>query len=287
MIKAAPLIHSRTLYRDFNPKFLARPGDMTDGQALQIKKKILEATRSADSLQGIRWVVFRDGACCVAGIVCFLEQLASYCQVEEQDKEFFCDSKGRPVYAFIGAVIDGEDAGVPDFSYQTWWNWYIASVRPVWERQVVSTQFTDYETIVTADTSLPTYERHVIGTKTVYEASEKGDKDLFYQYLKRALRGQDVSYCSNITNFNDARQISYTAITTTDNIMRRLAETSSLAAATRPAQKKTAVSSNTLTSPMPKESYAKPSNQRHTLVYMGMLGLAALLAFILYCLVKR
>lgn len=242
MIKAAPLIHSRTLYCDFNPRFLARPRNMTDSQALQIRKKILEATKSVDSLKGFRWAVFREDSLCIAGLVCFVEQLALQCQIEEADKKFFLDSKGRPIYAFIGAVMAdenvGNDAGIPELPYQQLWDWYTKAMRDVWERQVVDTELTDYEPIETENQSLPDYEKHVIHSKDVYESSEMVDRNLFYKYLQLALKRNSVSYCSNITNFLDAKQSSYTAITTTDNIRRRLEETTAPGATSSSSQKK-------------------------------------------------
>lgn len=283
MIKAAPLIHSRTLYCDFNPRFLARPRNMTDSQALQIRKKILEATKSVDSLKDFRWVVFREDSLCVAGLVCFVEQLAAQCQIEESDKKFFLDSKGRPIYAFLGAVMADEnvgDAGIPELSYQQLWNWYTEAMRDVWERQVVDTKLTDDEPIETENQSLPDYEKHVIHSKDVYESSEMVDRNLFYKYLQLALKGNSVSYCSNITNFLDAKQSSYTAITTTDNIRRRLEEIPAPVTISSSSQKKTSISTR------PKESYQKPANQKPIWMYVGA-GAIILSAFILWLIMKK
>lgn len=279
MIKAAPLIHSRTLYCDFNPRFLARPRNMTDSQALQIRKKILEATKSVDSLKGFRWVVFREAPLCVAGLVCFVEQLAAQCQIEESDKKFFLDSKERPIYAFIGAVMAdenvGNDAGIPELSYQQLWDWYTKAMRDVWERQVVDTELTDYETIETENKSLPDYEKHMIHSKDVYESSEMIDRNLFYKYLQMALKGNSVSYCSNITNFLDAKQSSYIALTTTDNIRRRLEEIPASSS-----QKKTSISTR------PKDAYQKPANQKPIWMYVGA-GAVILSVFILWLIMKK
>lgn len=284
MIEAAPLIHSRTLYCDFNPRFLARPRNMTDSQALQIRKKILEATKSVDSLKGFRWVVFREDSLCIAGLVCFVEQLAAQCQIEESDKNFFLDSKGRPIYAFLGAVMAdenvGNDAGIPELSYQQLWDWYAEAMRDVWERQVVDTKLTDDEPIETENKSLPDYEKHVIHSKDVYESSEMLDRNLFYKYLQLALKGKSVSYCSNITNFLDAKQSSYTAITTTDNIRRRLEETTAPVATSNSSQKKTSISTR------PKESYQKPANQKPIWMYVGA-GAVILSVFILWLIMKK
>lgn len=282
MIKVAPLIHSRTLYCDFNPRFLARPRNMTDSQALKIRKKILEATKSVDSLKGFRWVVFREDSLCVAGLVCFVEQLALQCQIKES--KFFLDSKGRPIYAFIGAVMAdenvGNDAGIPELSYQQLWDWYTKAMRDVWERQVVDTELTDDEPIETENQSLPDYEKHVIHSKDVYESSEMVDRKLFYKYLQLALKGNSVSYCSNITNFLDAKQSSYTAITTTDNIRRRLEEIPAPVVISSSSQKKTSISTR------PKESYQKPVNQKPIWMYVGA-GAIILSAFILWMIMKK
>ena len=285
MIKAAPLIHSRTLYCDFNPRFLARPRNMTDSQALQIRKKILEATKSVDSLKGFRWVVFREAPLCVAGLVCFVEQLAAQCQIEESDKKFFLDSKERPIYAFIGAVMAdenvGNDAGIPELSYQQLWDWYTKAMRDVWERQVVDTELTDYETIETENKSLPDYEKHMIHSKDVYESSEMIDRNLFYKYLQMALKGNSVSYCSNITNFLDAKQSSYIALTTTDNIRRRLEEEiPAPVVISSSSQKKTSISTR------PKDAYQKPANQKPIWMYVGA-GAVILSVFILWLIMKK
>lgn len=193
------------------------------------------------------------------------------------------DSKGRPIYAFIGAVMADEnvgDAGIPELPYQQLWDWYTEAMRDVWERQVVDTELTDDEPIETENKSLPDYEKHVIHSKDVYESSEMVDRNLFYKYLQLALKGNNVSYCSNITNFLDAKQSSYTAITTTDNIRRRLEEIPAPVVISSSSQKKTSISTR------PKESCQKPANQKPIWMYVGA-GAISLSAFILWMIMKK
>lgn len=223
MLKVAPLIHSRTLRCDFNPGFLVRPNNFTDSDARIIHKRILEVTASIDSMQGFRWVVFREGRFCVAGAVCILKNLASKCDIHKDDEKFFLDIRQRSTYAFIGGSIQSDDGTVPEFSYQQLWDWYVTNVSDIWERTVVETQKTDY-------LQVPSYEPNtmipnngeIINEVTFYESSEARDLILFYYYLKKAVTGQNISYCSNLLNFRGVERCSYQVVTTSNNVINRL-----------------------------------------------------------------
>lgn len=223
MLKVAPLIHSRTLRCDFNPGFLVRPNDFTDSDAKIIHKRILEATASIDSMQGFRWIVFHEGKFCVAGAVCILKNLASKCDIPTEDEKFFFDIRQRSTYAFIGGSIQSDDGAIPEISYQQLWDWYVTNVSDIWERTVVETQKTDYLQVpfYEPNTMIPN-NGEIINEVTFYESSEARDLILFYYYLKKAVTGQNISYCSNLLNFRDVERCSYQAVTTSNNVINRL-----------------------------------------------------------------
>lgn len=138
-------------------------------------------------------------------------------------KSFFFDIRQRSTYAFIGGSIQSDDGTIPEISYQQLWDWYVTNVSDIWERTIVETQKTDY-------LQVPSYEPNtmipnngeIINEVTFYESSEARDLILFYYYLKKAVTGQNISYCSNLLNFRDVERCSYQVVTTSNNVINRL-----------------------------------------------------------------
>ena len=113
-MKAAVLIHTRTLHCDFSSDFLVRPEMFTSEDIQWARKYVLQATGRIDELRGFRWVVADNGNYRLVGVVGFLEDISKSCKSltnEElaKSRTLTVDEKGRRVYAFIGMVVYGAD----------------------------------------------------------------------------------------------------------------------------------------------------------------------------------
>lgn len=223
MIRIAPIIHSRTYYCDFNPKFIVRPEGFSDEDISWIRKRILIATSDIDRIPNERWICINYKGKIIAGIVCFINKLIIKCDVN--DNNFTKDEKGRNIYAFIGIVIenktDNESIGL---DYKFLLNLYNKYISKLWEKKVLESIQCKYEEI---DKNLINNNNSSIKEKVksiknliIYE-TDTNDKDLFNYYLS-----QNKSFCSNIINFNDVRTIInediFLAISISNNLIKRL-----------------------------------------------------------------
>ena len=104
-MKIAPIIHTRTLFCDFNSEFLVRPCEFMDADIKWARKNILGTTVDIDGLSGFRWVVLDNEKYRIAGVVGFLKDICLKLDLNDTDKikseELFCDNKGRSIYAFL------------------------------------------------------------------------------------------------------------------------------------------------------------------------------------------
>lgn len=223
MIRIAPIIHSRTYYCDFNPKFIVRPEGFSGEDISWIRKRILIATSDIDRIPNERWICINYKGKIIAGIVCFINKLIIKCDVN--DNNFTKDEKGRNIYAFIGIVIenktDNESIGL---DYKFLLNLYNKYISKLWEKKVLESIQCKYEEI---DKNLINNNNSSIKEKVksiknliIYE-TDTNDKDLFNYYLS-----QNKSFCSNIINFNDVRTIInediFLAISISNNLIKRL-----------------------------------------------------------------
>lgn len=226
-MKVAPIIHTRTFSCDFNSEFLVRPNDFMSADVKWARKYVLEATGEIDSLNGVRWLIADNEKYRMAGVIGFLKEICSLCQLNESDRlrsqELFCDDKGRAVYAFIGVVIDrssGESIG--DVPLEYLWYTYLEKVSPVWKRTVQDVITVGYTDINALSAHGKTPEGSVsVGAKTLFEANPIKDRELFSSILCDANMA-NFSFCSNIPEFNMSRKCEFTIITTTQNIITRL-----------------------------------------------------------------
>lgn len=231
-MKVAPLIHTRTFNCDFNPKFLVRPTKFDSRDIDWARKNVLGATSEIDGLQGVRWLVVNNETYRIAGVVGFLKDICSKCQLSKEDKQksekLFYDNKGRSIYAFIGVVIDNlnnKDYKVVDYEYL--WKSYIDKVEPIWKRsyqESIEVPFNDIKVELEnpPKKSIKNEEEGIkVGPKLLLETNQDKDYKFFINYL--CMRNQDeFSFCSNLTDYNTVKQSNFSIITTSSNIITRI-----------------------------------------------------------------
>ena len=226
-LRVASIIHTRTYSCDFNSEFMVRPDCFLDSDIKWARKKVLGATGSIDSLQGERWLIVDNGKYRIAGVVGFLKNICAKCNLSEEDakksEELFCDNKERLVYAFIGVVIDSsnnESYGKITCDYL--WNIYLDMIYPIWKRtyqEVITNKFENIEFKGTVNNL--SIESCKIGAQELYEANPAIDYELFEYYLCNR-SNNNFSFCTNIMDFNVAKECDFSIITTSQNIITRL-----------------------------------------------------------------
>lgn len=208
-MKIAPLIHSRTLYRDFNSNFAVRPKDLNVDWAMS---KILPSTRDIDILDGVRRVVANDGKICIAGIACNFKMFAEkFLSAEEHDaaKKYFCDERGREIKVFLGYAF--KDSGVPDVSDSKLWQMFEKYFAPQWELEAPETVIAPYENCGVKNVGKKTFD------KNFYPPSESKDLELFEQCL-----AQRKDFCSNVDSVKIFEDGKYEIITAPQSVINRL-----------------------------------------------------------------
>ena len=190
------------------------------------RKNVLGATGEIDGLNGVRWLIADNGKYRMAGVIGFLKNICSKCQMSEKDKlkseELFCDDKGRLVYAFIGVVIDksySDTYGTLSIDYL--WSIYLNRIYPIWKRtfqEVILEGFTDINVRSAANTI--SVAPILVGTKTLFESNVTKDYELFSNILCNGNK-TNFSFCSNILDFNMVKQSEFSIITTSQNIITR------------------------------------------------------------------
>ena len=225
-MRIAPIIHTRTFCCDFNSEFLVRPDCFMNSDIKWARKNVLGATGEIDGLQGVRWLISDNGKYRMAGVVGFLKNICSKCQLSEDDKlksqELFCDNKGRLVYAFIGIVIDKQhNDNYGSISIDYLWKMYLNEIYPIWKRtyqEVILEGFTDIDVKPIINTV--TVEPIMIGSKNLYEANTVMDYELFSYFLCK--NKKEFSFCSNILDFNMVKQNDFSIVTTSQNIITKI-----------------------------------------------------------------
>lgn len=208
-MKIAPLIHSRTLYRDFNSNFAVRPNDLNVDWAMS---KILPSTRDIDLLEGVRRVVATDGKICIAGIACNFKMFAEkFLSAEEHDaaKKYFHDERGREIKVFLGYVF--KDSGVPDVFDSKLWQMFEKYFAPQWELQNPETVIAPYE-----DCSVKSVAKKTLDKK-FYPSNERDDIELFEQCL-----AERKDFCSNVDAVKIFEDGKYEIITASQSVINRL-----------------------------------------------------------------
>lgn len=223
---AAPLIHTRTFEKDFEPNLKVVPKTFLDSDISWARKNILEATKEIDDLHGVRWVVVDNSRYRIAGVVGFLNVIYSKCKSNgEADKfeELFHDIKNRLVYAFIGVAIDKSKTNdyVP-ITYDYLWNSFVELIQPIWKRtyqEQIKSEFSSVENFSKPAPNIS--ETYYIGEKELHEANEEFDYNLFVDYLCDQNKS-NFSLCTNLSSYNVVKSSPFSVITTSNNNITRL-----------------------------------------------------------------
>ena len=221
MAQASIIIHTRTRLCDFPSTLAVCPSTIASSEVDNIRKQILSATRSIDSLgqNETRRVIYTCGNYVMAGMVSFLKNLA---ENNIEDEKFFSDEKGRSIYAFVGFVFEAKSQNIPLIDKKILWNNFKRYMEPIWEYTVLETQNSnptdvDFENVSITE---PSGAESSVGI-TLYTTGAN-DADIFYYWLEEALKGKKVSFCSNITDFRVVKDKPFNIITTTTNIIERI-----------------------------------------------------------------
>ena len=207
-MEIAPLIHSRTFYRDFDPNFAVRPNDLNVRWAMN---KILPSTRDLDILNGVRRVVATDGKICIAGVACNFKYFAeNYLSATERAEaaEYLHDERGREVKIFLGYVVKG--GGVPDVNNSKLWQMFKATLAPKWKSPSVETIIAPYESCGVKSVAKKTLDKF-------YPTNEKDDLELFEQCL-----AERKDFCSNVDAVKIYEDGKYEIITAPQNVINRI-----------------------------------------------------------------
>ena len=221
MAQAAMIIHTRTRLCDFPSTFAVCPSAFGSGDVQKVRKQVLAATRSIDSMgqNEVRQMVYTCGDLVIAGMVSFLKNLSSN---NDEDEKFFYDEKGRGIYAFVGFVLKANNQSLPFINKKILWESFKGYMEPIWERTVLDTQLSNFKEVdfQITDATEPTSGKSVSGMTLYIKGTD--DTSIFLYWLSQALKGKSVSFCSNIIDFKVVKDKPFNIITTTSNIIDRL-----------------------------------------------------------------
>jgi hypothetical protein len=228
-MKIAPIIHTRTLFCDFNSEFLVRPCEFMDADIKWARKNILGTTVDIDGLSGFRWVVLDNEKYRIAGVVGFLKDICLKLDLKDTDKikseELFCDNKGRSIYAFIGIVIDKMNTDYYEsVSLEYLWSIYLDAIYPKWKssyQEVLLMDFKEEELLAYNNVKYESISYEKLGEKIYYEYNAITDYKLFL-YYSCCQEKQYFSFCSNILDYNSLKNSEFTILTTSQNNITRI-----------------------------------------------------------------
>ncbi|WP_406042108.1 hypothetical protein [Succinimonas sp.] len=224
MRKAEVLIHTRTKQCDFPSQFTVSPSMVDSDLMEKIRKQVLLSTSSIDSLpeNEVRQLVYSCGNYVIAGMVSFLKNFADS---NTDDERFFYDIKGRVIFAFVGLVFEKDETNqkIPTINKNILWNIFKDNISDIWERTVIElkrgvTAELDFENETPLEPSAKA--ENVLGVTMYLSGSD--DSSIFSYWLSRALNGENVSFCSNITDIRRVEDKQFNVITTTANIIQRM-----------------------------------------------------------------
>ena len=236
-MKIAPLIYSRTLHCDFNSNFAVRPKNLNVAWARDI---VRASTKELGILNDIRRVVASKDGIGIAGVACIFKFFVeNYLPNKVQDAEkYFRDERGREVKIFLGYAFEmSGKKEIPAVNDADILQMFMDTLAPEWDRkfvETVSSNYSEYSTKIFSDDKKPVDN---INGVEIYR------DDVFNQFLASA-QVKELSYCSNVTQFDIWQEGQFSAISTSDN---------SVINGLKSAQKKT---------PSPQ---SQPTQQAHTI----------------------
>ena len=209
-MKIAPLIHSRTLYCDFNSNFAVRPQNLNVQWA---RDKIRAATKDLGIFNDVRRVVASKDGVGIAGVACIFKFFVEkYCPDKVQEFEkYFRDEVRREVKIFLGYTFEmSGKREFPNVTDEDLLQMFMDSLAPEWERKFVETVYSNYKECGTKNFSDDQKPFETISGVEIYNV------DVFNKFLADA-QIKNISYCSNVNQFDIWQEGKFSAIFTSDN----------------------------------------------------------------------
>ena len=209
-MKIAPLIHSRTLYCDFNSNFAVRPQNLNVQWA---RDKIRAATKDLGIFNDVRRVVASKDGVGIAGVACIFKFFVEkYCPDKVQEFEkYFRDEVRREVKIFLGYTFEmSGKREIPNVTDEDLLQMFMDSLAPEWERKFVETVYSNYKECGTKNFSDDQKPFETISGVEIYNV------DVFNKFLADA-QIKNISYCSNVNQFDIWQEGKFSAIFTSDN----------------------------------------------------------------------
>lgn len=209
-MKIAPLIHSRTLYCDFNSNFAVRPQNLDVQWA---RDKIRAATKDLGIFNDVRRVVASKDGVGIAGVACIFKFFVEkYCPDKVQEFEkYFRDEVRREVKIFLGYTFEmSGKREIPNVTDEDLLQMFMDTLAPEWERKFVETVYSNYKECGTKNFSDDQKPVETISGVEIYNV------DVFNKFLADA-QIKNISYCSNVNQFDIWQEGKFSAIFTSDN----------------------------------------------------------------------
>ncbi len=218
MPKAAVIIHTCTKYCDYPSLLTVVPEGIPDDAERSMRKKIFDAIRAIDTLEkdAVRAVIFSIDGYIMAGLVSFLSYLSGN---SPEDDRFYTDDKGRSIYAFVGTVFKANQP-VPLLKKDLLWKCFKRHMSSVWESATLEFQTSSVENFPELNDMGKSDHMLALDGSNFYVRSDD-DRKLFHYWLRKASKGQQVSFCSNIVDYRIIKERIFTTITTTAGNIKR------------------------------------------------------------------
>lgn len=221
MTRFAPIIHARTYSQDFPECLLVRPEAFLKSDIKEIRKYILDATDNLDLHDRPRWLVVDDGRRRIAGIACFIRDLAARAGAGEAAQTYFRDKETRLSKAFVGICLPQGTCVLPsDFDL---WHLYESHISDLWNILSPTSLTVPYTEGVFAEAIAPERlpKAHIIKNITLYEDGLGNDMAVFQNCLAQS---GTCHFCSGLSQVH-IETGKYDRVTTTIGIIRRLEQT--------------------------------------------------------------
>ncbi len=215
-MKCYPVIYTRTAFCDYYTKFHVLPGFLDAGWLIRYIQCATSGLKPVDHI--IKKIVVTDTDYCVFGVIAFASDV-----IDAGLSNYTCDEKGRAVYGFYGfsvQVTDETDC-IPVFTFQDITNIYRRYIVPAWIERIPKTQEPVLYQLMEQQFQIPDDldADYILNDSMNLFATEKG---LFESILLRALNGDLVSYCSNLSDYQLLKQAPFIYAVTSINNLERL-----------------------------------------------------------------
>lgn len=204
----APVIHARTKYVDFRKGLLVLPSDFSDTDAGYVHSLVLDSTRFFE-LAGTsgRRIVFGNGKFIVSGISIVFQELFKLCNKEPEFNRVDHEN-GRLAYGFVGIVISVSGKHTLfDIPNEVFLDIYSKHIQTRWEETTETKDVFDSKRVAYEEINLPgavsiadldTQFLNRRGKLLLEDIPEDRDATVAY-VLSKALRGERIAFCSDIT----------------------------------------------------------------------------------------